>query len=169
MGTFKINAFDLCWIDGSKDNPDDKCLHGHTVAYIGKKKFEYDAPVSSTALYLLKSLTQDHIVYESDNQMLPCCGHFYIPDKTLNNVVIHGCINGIDWTVKHAGNNIILIQDDGTEEIIPFIEYQSEVFEFADTVENFYKNCSPKNFYGDKFETDCDTAFWNEWHRRRNT
>ena len=34
------------------------------------EKFHIDATVSATALYLLKTLTEEHIIYE-DNQMLP--------------------------------------------------------------------------------------------------
>lgn len=169
MGIFKINAYNLHWIDGfdSKDDPEDFCLHGQAVAFIGRKKFTYDAAVSSTALYLLKSLTEDHIINKSDNQMLPCCGHTIIPDNTLNNVRILGCPDGIDWTVKHSGDDVILITDDGTEERISLEEYKKEVFRFADTIEDFYKKCSPKKL-DDDYDYDCYHAFWNEWHRRRN-
>lgn len=34
------------------------------------EKFHIDATVSATALYLLTTLTEEHIIYE-DNQMLP--------------------------------------------------------------------------------------------------
>lgn len=40
MGVFSISATDLCWIDGSKDNPEDYCLHGHTIVIIGDRKLE---------------------------------------------------------------------------------------------------------------------------------
>lgn len=73
MGFFSISATDLKWINGSKDDPEDLCLHGHAIAVIGNRKLEYDATISATALYLLKSLTEDHIIHD-DNQMLPCCG-----------------------------------------------------------------------------------------------
>ena len=142
MGKFHIDATKLCWIDGSKDNPEDRCLHGHAVAYIGREKLEYDCTVSATALFLLKTLTENHILHEG-NQMLPCCGHFYVPDKELENVYISGCDNGIDWTVKHNGNNVILILENGTETIVPLEEYRQEVYQFADKIENYYKSCSP--------------------------
>ncbi len=38
MGVFKIDADRLYWINGADDDPDDLCLHGHAVAYIGKHK-----------------------------------------------------------------------------------------------------------------------------------
>jgi len=166
MGTFSIEIENLEWINGSKDDPEDLCLHGKVVAYIGKVKLEYDATVSATALYLLKTLTEDHII-NTDNQMLPCCGFFYIPNEELDNVVISGCDNGIDWSVIHDGDNVILELDDGTKESVFIEDYREAVYDFADKVEAFYKSCSPKVIPKDDFERDGYLAFWNEWHRRR--
>ena len=59
MAKFQIDTTDLYWIDGSMDNPEDLCLHGHVITYIGEEKLEYDCTVSATALYLLKTLTED--------------------------------------------------------------------------------------------------------------
>lgn len=95
------------------------------------------------------------------------CGFFYIPNQSLDNVVISGCPNGIDWTVKHENNCIVLILEDGTEERVSRKEYQDEVFRFADKIEAFYQQCSPKILPEDEFDRDGYLAFWNEWHRRR--
>lgn len=164
---FKIEVEGFEWIDGSQDNDDDLCLHGHATAYIGERKLEYDATVSATALYLLKSLTEDHIINE-DNQMLPCCGFSMIPDEKLENVTIIGCPNGIDWSVIHKGDSVKLVLEDGTETIIPLSEYEKEVFRFADKVESFYMSCSPKKMPEDEYDRNGYIAFWNEWHRRRD-
>lgn len=116
MNLFSIDAYDFRWINGSAG---DLCLHGHAVAFIGETNLEYDCTVSATALYLLKSLTEDHIINE-DNQMLPCCGHSYFPDKNNEeNIVISGCPNGIDWTVKHDGDTVVLIPENGVAVNIP--------------------------------------------------
>ena len=69
---FSIDVKNLYWI-GETNKEEDLCLHGYATVKIGNETFEYDATVSSTALYLLKSLNEDHKIYES-NQMLPCCG-----------------------------------------------------------------------------------------------
>lgn len=164
---FLIDATDLCWIDESADDADDLCLHGHAIVYIGNERLEFDATVSATALYLLKTLTEEHIIH-TGIQMLPCCGHFYIPDGKLENVVILGCDRGIDWTVKHSGKDVILILESGTEITITLDEYRQEVYKFADKIEDYYKLCSPKNVPSDEFERNGYIAFWNEWHRRRN-
>lgn len=167
MGQFHIDATELCWIDGSADDPEDLCLHGHAAADIGGETLEYDCTVSATALYLLKSLTETHMIHK-ELQMLPCCGHFYIPDKDLENVSISGCDYGIDWTVKHSGSDVILVLENGTEVTVPLEEYRQEVYRFADKIENYYKSCSPKKIPEDPFTRHGYIAFWNEWHRRRN-
>lgn len=166
MGKFTIDAVNLHWIDGSEDDPEDWCLHGHAIAFIGERMLEYDATVSATALYLLKSLTEDHIIHE-ENQILPCCGFSYAYNESLDNVDILGCPNGIDWTIRHENNCVVLILEDGTEERVAKNEYREEVFKFADKVEDFYNNCTPKIISDDEFEQSGYIAFWNEWHRRR--
>lgn len=164
---FHIYADNLSWIDGSRDNSEDLCLHGHAVAIIGDRKLEYDATVSATALYLLKTLTEDHVIFH-DNQMLPCCGFFMIPNSKLDNVVISGCPNGIDWSVLHNDDDSVTLElEDGTKEIVPMAEYRDEVYRFADMIEGFYLSCSPKVMPKDEFDRNGYVAFWNEWHRRR--
>lgn len=167
MGEFRIDAAELHWIDGSADDPEDLCLHGHAVACIGGRRLEYDCTVSAAALVLLKTLTEDHRIHES-LQLLPCCGHFCIPDAKLENVAIIGCDSGIDWTVKHEGDYVVLQLEGGTETAVPPEEYRREVHRFADKIERFYKPRSPRKMPEDPFERDGYAAFWNEWHRRRN-
>lgn len=163
---FRIDADHLGWINTGKDDREDLCLHGRAVVCIGERTLEYYATVSATALYLLKTLAEDHIIYE-DNQMLPCCGFFMIADDTLENVTISGCPNGIDWSVIHRGEMIHLILEDGYELTLPFNEYRKEVLQFADKIETFYQSSLPKILPEDEFECNGYLAFWNEWHRRR--
>lgn len=163
---FKIDVNNMYWLDGLGDTCEDLCLHGYAVAFIGSKKLEYDATVSATALYLLKSLTENHIINE-DNQMLPCCGFFLIADDKLENVTIVGCNNGIDWSIIHEGENIKLILEDGSETIVSLEEYKKEVFQFADKVETFYKASPPRKLPKDEFDRNGYITFWKEWHRRR--
>lgn len=167
MGTFFIDATDLAWMGGAADDPRDLCLHGHAKATIGDRTLEYeDATVSATALYLLKSITEDHLSH-ADNQLLPCCGFFLLPNEALDNVVIVGCDNGVDWSILHDGDFIRLRLDDGYEEIVPLEAYQAEVFRFADKIEAFYAACTPRVLPADEFDRNGYLAFWNEWRRRR--
>ena len=100
--------------------------------------------------------------------MLPCCGHFMIPNKELDNVTICGCQNGIDWSVIHNSDDSVTLElEDGTKEIVAITDYEKQVYRFADMIENFYLSCSPKVMPKDPFENNGYIAFWNEWHRRR--
>ena len=162
---FSIDVTDLHWL---KDVPEkeDLCLHGHAVAKIGDEVFEYDATVSSTALYLLKSLKEDHKIDES-NQMLPCCGFFMIPNEDLSKVEILGCPNGIDWSVLHENDGIALVTKSGNTVKLSREEYQTTVFAFADEIEAFYKQSVEKTLPADEFGKNGYIAFWNEWRSLR--
>ena len=166
MALFEINASDYGWILGTPDEPDDLCLHGHAVAVIGGERLEYDCTVSATALYLLKSLTEDHIMGEGE-QMLPCCGFFLCADEMGENVDIVGCDKGLDWTVIHEPGQVRIITGSGRETVVPIAEYAREVCRFADDVAAFYAACSPKTEPGDEFDARGWAAFKREWRRRR--
>lgn len=168
MAGFQIDAGRLEWINGDADDPRDLCLHGEATAVIGEECFTYYCTVSSTALYLLKSLTQDHLIGEDDNQMLPCCGHFMIANDALTEVAIVGCTNGIDWSVIHEGASVRLVTESGKETIVSIEDYRREVVCFADKIEAYYESCSPKIIGEDEYDRVAYTAFWNEWHRRRS-
>lgn len=168
MAGFHIDAQELYWVNGSADDPNDLCLHGRTVAVIGDETFEYNATVSASALYLLKSLTEDHIIYH-DNQLLPCCGFFLIASEDLTKVDISGCPNGIDWSVIHEGDKVKLITETEKTIYVTQEEYRDEVFAFTDKIEAFYNKCQPKILPDDPFDKNGYVAFWNEWHRRRST
>ena len=73
------------------------CAHAHEVAHIGDETLEYEPTVSATALYLLKSLSENHRAYEEE-QFPPCCG-FGIFEKSdgSGDVVVLGCPNVVDW------------------------------------------------------------------------
>lgn len=164
---FRIEADNLDWLGCPRDKRKDLCLHGRAVAYIGDKKLEYNlTTVSATALYLLKSLTEDHIAHE-DNQMLPCCGFSLFADNKLENVTICGCANGIDWSVIHEGEDVRLILDDGYETIVSIGEYKKEVLRFVDKIEKFYQSSPPRKLPKNKHDREGCLAFWKEWRRRK--
>ncbi len=99
---FDIKIIDLHWIK-NVDDPTDLCAHGHVYLKIGdhvvSDKATGDWTLSSTALSLLRTIEND---YEKDgysNQLLPCCGHFFIADDVLETVLVQGCDTGIDWKI----------------------------------------------------------------------
>ena len=163
---FEIDATDLRWLEGVSEN-EDLCLHGNAVAKISDEIFEYDnATVSATALYLLKSLTEDHI--QNSVQMLPCCGFNIYASDDMCSCVIVGCPDGIDWSVIHIGDDIIkLVTKSGKETLITLDEYRKTVYSFADKIETYYKKSVRKRLPDDAVNRDGYIAFWNEWHRHR--
>ena len=62
MVIFKITADDLQWIGGAVDDPQDLCLHGHVTVQFGDTVLEDCGTISATALYLLKTLSEDKIM-----------------------------------------------------------------------------------------------------------
>ena len=136
MGTelFKIDVDQFSWICGSEDDPEDLCLHGHVTVQIGKTVMEYDGTVSATALYLLKTLTNDKIMSEYDIQMVPCCGHFLIANQDLSEVTISGCDDGLDWSTEHEGDGVRLTLPSGESRWVDFYSYRYQVLQFVEKV-----------------------------------
>ena len=91
MGIFKIKADRFEWIGGAADDPQDRCMHGHVKVQFGDTVLEDIGTVSATALYLLKTLSEDKIMKPYDIQMIPCCGHFLIANNDLTEVAISSC------------------------------------------------------------------------------
>lgn len=164
---FFIEIIDFYWINGDKDDPEDKCLHGNVNVKIGNEVVaeNYPCTVSSTALYLLKSLQNNHIPGVSLNQMLPCCGFFIIPNDTNDTVEITGCLTGIDWTVIHENHSVKLITQKGHESSIDIDSYRLIVFDFVDKVEKYYNSCKEKILPADDFDLKGYLMFWKEWHK----
>lgn len=167
MGTFKIDVDNFEWIGGVKDDPNDLCLHGHVKVQIGDTILEDTGTVSATALYLLKTLTEDKIMSEYDIQMVPCCGHTLLANEDMTSVMILGCDTGTDWTTIHEGLNVKIILPTGQEEKVSLEDYRKEVFAFVDKVEDFYNSCTQKNPPHNEWDRNGYIAFWNEWHRLR--
>ena len=134
MGVFKIRADQFEWINGAKDDPQDLCLHGRVTAQFGDTILEDHGTVSATALYLLKTLTEDKPMQPYDIQMIPCCGHFLMANSDLTEVQISGCDTGTDWSTVHEGDSVRFILPTGQEEVVSLREYQYEVLDFAKSV-----------------------------------
>jgi len=163
---FKIEATNLRWLEGM--NPeDDLCLHGDVVTIIGDERLEENsATVSAAALYLLRTLTQDH-VSDRENPIIPCCGFSMYADEYMANVDIIGCPNGVDWSVIHIPDGVKITAESGTGKIIAIDNYRSIVYSFVDKIDDYYLQSPPKVLPDDKYDREGYIAFWNEWRRRR--
>lgn len=175
MNNFELKILELHWISDTNQNQD-LCAHGTVYIRIGNEiiadKDTFDLTLSSTALYLLRSLKSNYDKEKNGygNQLLPCCGHdMFQAEKEIDFVVITGCPYGIDWKIIHAeGNKIKHISEKGEEVIIDFEEYKQLVFDFADKVEAFYLKSEPKILPKEDFEKNGYLAFWREWKSLRN-
>ena len=168
MSAFKIRADQFEWTNGSKDDPQDLCLHGRVTVQFGDTILEDHGTVSATTLYLLKTLTEDKPMQPYDIQMIPCCGHFLMANSDLTEVQISGCDTGTNWSTVHEGDSVRFILPTGQEEVVSLREYQYEVLDFAKSVKRYYDACTPKEIPEDEFDRNGYIAFWNEWHRRYN-
>lgn len=168
MALFHIEATSFEWITGPEDDPKDLCLHGNYRAVIGNETFENCCTLSAAALYLLKTVTEDHL-FGQDNQIFPCCGFFWIANDDLTNVTILGCDTGIDLEITHEGDFVLIATESGSVTRVPVDLYRQEVFRFADQIKAYYDACSPKKLPDDPFDRNGYIAFWNEWERRRNS
>ena len=54
-----------------------------------------------------------------------------------------------------------------TAPIITKKEYENEVIDFVDKVEEFYKNSKPKQMPDDNYDRIGYELMWKEWKRRR--
>lgn len=169
---FSIDARDLRWACGDADDSQDLCLHGDVVVRIGERTLEDDTlTVSAAGLYLLRSLTKDHVAGEGEH-MIPHCGHaMYAREdggsrSEDEDVSLTGCPIGLDWSVRHDGGEVVLTLDDGTEERMSVGSYREEVFRFADAIEDYYRSCAEKISFDDYARRGYE-AFWREWHKRR--
>ena len=147
---------------------DDLCLHGDVTIKIGEEDiYVSDITLSASALYLLKTLTEDHRIGES-NQMVPCCGNFIVPDEDFNNVKIYGCPNGEDWSVIHKNGHIELIRESGQTTEIPYDRYEEVVHSIVNQVKDYYMQSVPRSMPEEVDEQEGYVSFWNEWAIRNH-
>jgi len=169
---FDIKVLRQHWIkDDENDDPEDLCSHGEVFLRIGDKEISNKQSgswtLSSTALYLMRTLSENYKPSKYASQLIPCCGHFFVTDESDDEfVMIVGCSNGIDWTIKHIENEQIKhITEDGEEGIIGKAEYRKIVIEFVNHIEKFYKQSKPKVIPEDEFDRKGYEAFWKEWRK----
>jgi hypothetical protein len=169
---FDIRILDLHWLNDI-DDATDLCAHGHIYVKIGNEiiadENSFDVTLSSTALYLLRTLSQNYSPGDFASQILPCCGFSIMPDKVNNTILIFGCDNGIDWTIKHIDDTSVMhTSASGAHAIISRKQYREIVLDVADQVEAFYNTSSQKILPKDEYDKLGYLMFWEEWRRLRD-
>lgn len=83
---FDIKVLRQHWIkDDENDNPEDLCSHGEVYLRIGDKEISNEKSgswtLSSTALYLMRTINENYEPNKYASQLIPCCGHFFKADE----------------------------------------------------------------------------------------
>jgi hypothetical protein len=167
---FELKLLTIGWMENLPEE-EDRCAHGHVLARIGSTILSDGQrdkwTVSAAALFLLRTLTQNHTpTTPVGDQLLPCCGFTMWPDVTSDDVLLLGCPNGVDWRVEHLPDGVCLTVPAGESVVVATAEYQRAVLRFADEVYAFYQNSKPKLPPNDPEDAAGYTLFWREWHRR---
>ena len=170
---FKIELLKTNWIS-EKDTQTDLCAHGQMRVKIGNEiivdQSENDGwTISATAQLLLRTLERNHTKENPvGDQLIPCCGHFLVFDNDMDEVYIGSCPTGIDWQVTHKNGTVTLKTESGIETEVDFTEYKSQVLDFVDQVEQFYKNSPEKEIPKNEFDRNGYLQFWKEWNEKRS-
>ena len=166
---FDIQILRQHWIkDDGKDDITDLCSHGEVYVRIGSEELSSKASgswtLSSTALYLMRTMFDNYEYGKYASQLIPCCGHLFLADESGEFAIMPGCPNGIDWTIQHLENDQIKhISNSGEEGIINIGDYRKLVLNFVHQVERFYQENQPKKIPLDESDRRGYEAFWMEW------
>ncbi len=166
----ELYATDLHFMgDNEEDKAYDFCMHGKVVlkiddVFLSDGNTEWC--VSASAYHFLRTLFQDRLI-DTENQIIPCCGHFLMPSKDQTTVTIIGCPNGIDFSVSRENENIIIRTRENKIFTVRFDEYASAVIAYAKQIEDFYRQNPPRRFH-DKYDQNGFSAFCNEWYTLMN-
>ena len=162
----ELYATDLRFMgDTEEDKTYDACIHGKVFLKIGDEILsdgQTEWCVSASAYHFLRTLFQDRLL-DTENQIIPCCGNFLVPSEDKTTVTIVGCPNGIDFSVSHENEHIIIRTRDDKIFTVRFEEYANAVLTYAKQIQDFYTQNPPRRFQ-DKFDKDGFSVFCNEWY-----
>jgi hypothetical protein len=153
------------------DDPQDFCAHSEVEFTVDGDVLVLasagDWTVSSSALFLLRTLWQSHTKQNPVGEHLfPCCGHsMYVVDGQ-DDVAVLGCPNGIDFEVIRSLDDVIITSADRQKHRVSFAEWRDAVCAFSDAVRCFYAKCAPKQ---PSYDVKGFEKFMAEWERRRSS
>lgn len=163
---------DFQWARGPEDDPEDQCAHGRVQFRVNDTEFVKPEggiwTVSASALYLLRTLSENHTTEKSvaeGNFLFPCCGFNVWPIGNQFKVMCLGCNNGIDLEIIHKEETVSIISSVGFE-IVNKLEWINAVLNFSDSVRKYYQSSLPKVDIEDVFDYLGWVAFWQEWDER---
>ncbi len=167
----KIVVQEFQWVRGKEDDPEDQCAHGRVLFQVNDTIFvkpDDNWTVTTSALYLLRTITEDHTTenpVSETNFLFPCCGFSVWPAGERFEVLCMGCSNGVDVEITHHQGMVTIKSSAGSEEVSES-EWAAAVQGFVDSVQGFYKTSTPKAHIKDEYDRQGWAAFWKEWEER---
>lgn len=164
-----LEPTNLRWMPGSPGDRADLCAHGKVLFQVNDAVLVAEdageCTVSAAALFLLRTLSQNHTEDSPvGDQLFPCCG-FTMYDIGEADVLIQGCALGHDFDIRHEENKVHIIVDDDRQYTVDTLAWHKAVCGFADKVEAFYESSSPKQPCDE--DAEGYNLFRQEWQRRR--
>ena len=93
---------------------------------------------------LLRTLDADHTAASRvGDQLVPCCGHAWFASGPADVMVI-GCVYGLDWEVRHAAGHVALRFDGRPDVGLSWTAWRDAVVAFCDAVQQFHDTSAPK-------------------------
>jgi len=176
---FKIELKNIHWLENFGEQDDlDLCAHGIIFITIGNEivadntENNFDCALTGTALHLLRSLESNHTAENLvGERLIPGEGHCLIPidNNSVHVVTAYPNVRGWNWWVVHEKDKVRLITESKKEIIISFERYKSEVINFVDKVDEFYKISKPKTLpHNNENEKVGYLRLRSEWKKIRN-
>ncbi len=164
----------LSWVQGPADDPADLCAHGHVEfriddALLVDPMTGPNVTVSAAGLYLLRTLSRSHTKAQPvGDHLFPHCGFAMFSVADQEDVVVTGCVSGVDFEIIHGEQDSALLvrTERGQEFSLPRPAWTEAVHRFADLVAEFYRASAPKRPFDD-LERAGFLSFSKEWERRR--
>jgi len=167
-----LRVQDFQWVKGKEDDPDDQCAHGRVLFQVNDTIFVKPADgiwtISASALYLLRTLTEDHTIenpVSESNFLFPCCGFTVWPAGKRFNVLCMGCNTGVDIEIFHSDDMVSIKSPVGSEKVSES-EWAIAVLGFVTSVQDFYRASAFKVAIEDAYDKQGWAAFWQEWNER---
>jgi len=147
---FEFKLLSLYWL-GNMNEELDLCAHGKLFVKIGDEiicdENTSEITVSSTALYLMRTLEENYKKDDYASQLLPCCAfNFFAENENDDFVNIVGCPSGIDWTITHTDNKKIKhVTEKGNEAELEFKIYKKIILNLLIKLKTFTEKVNQKS------------------------
>ena len=164
-----LKAETKTWLGTSDDCPSDLCAHGtvrFSVDGMTVVTPDDEWTISAAAIYLLRTLKNNHTPETPVGEHLfPCCGFTMYDMDGDDDVLIMGCLNGIDCSVLHRGESVDITTLAGETRSVSRTEWENAVLHFSADVRSFYDGSADKTPYDD-VQRKGFAKMMSEWERR---